>query len=434
MSPKIAVAAFAAAVPAGIFQSALRVAGRYGLSTFGTMAIAGAHFIAALAFLRALPPAEFGLVSFAFVAVPPLLSATMSLVAASLLTTMYREKAVAQSALTTNLKANLCISVLVAALLAALLFAVGAGVAPSLLFGAYGGLMSSRQFARALGYIDGRPFAVTASDVTYSAVLLFGLAALFIAHAFSLLAIAGLLAAAAATALVPFGRAFLAQMFSAGFTGWLEEYSATFRDLARWSLLGVVSTEMTVNAHAYLVTLIAGPQSFALLAVGALFLRPVSLFLTALPEMERPAMVRGIVNGDMAEAFRPVKTFRLATAAAWLVTIALTAAVLTWFPGLVLKSHYAAGDVAVVVMLWAAIMAVRIVRTPDGVLMQAAAEFKRLAGASVGSAGVSIVLTLALLLLWGPIASLGGILVGELVMMVRLRVLIRDWRRRQWSK
>jgi O-antigen/teichoic acid export membrane protein len=247
---------------------------------------------------------------------------------------------------------------------------------------------------------------------------------------FSVSIIAALLAGAASCALIPFGRAHLQRQFTAGVTGWLKPYRSTFRDLARWSLLGVVSTEMTVNAHAYLVTLIAGPQAFALLAVGALFLRPVSLFLTALPEMERPAMARGLVNGDHAAAFHAVKTFRWATASVWIVTLALTAAILFWFPELVLKGRYAVGDVAVVGALWAAIMAVRIFRTPDSVFLQAATEFRPLALASVVSAGASLVLTLATLLIWGPIASLIGILAGEIVLMVRIRILIHRWKRR----
>ena len=71
-----------------------------------------------------------------------------------------------------------------------------------------------------------------------------------------------------------------------------------WRDLTRWSLLGVVLTEMTVNAHAYLVTFISGTQAFALLAVGSLLMRPLSLVLSALPDLERPAIAPSPAKGD----------------------------------------------------------------------------------------------------------------------------------------
>lgn len=405
------------------------VAGRYGLSAFGPMSIAAAHFIAALVFLRALPPAEFGLISFVFVAVPPFLSVTMSLIGASLYTTAYRQE-VAQAAQALHLKGNLSVSLGAIAVLTLLMLAVGAGWVSALLFGAYGGLMSLRQFARCFAYVENRQVAVAASDGTYSALLLLAVGLMAVTHVFSIPLVAGVLAGAALVALLPFGTAYLHRQFTAGFTGWVGAYRAIWRDLARWSLLGVVTTEMTANAHAYIVTLIAGPEAFALLAAGALFLRPVSLFLSALPDLERASMAKGIVNGDLGAATRSATRFRIVTALVWVATIALTSIVLNYFPDLLPQRHYDPYDVAIVITIWASIMAVRIIRTPDGVLLQAAAEFRPLAMASVASGVVSLVLTLVLLFLFGPIASLLGILVGDIVMAVRVRLLLHEWVRR----
>jgi hypothetical protein len=409
-----------------------RTTARYGVTTAGPMSIAAAHFVSAILFLQILPPAEFGLLSFVFVAVPPFLSVTMSLIGASLYTTAYRTE-VAEAAQTLHLKANLCVSLVAAAALTLLMLATGAGLEPALLFGVYGAAMSLRQFARCFAYIENRPLVAAASDVSYSLDLLFGVGALFLLRDFgffSVPAIAAVLATAALVSLAPFGADYLGRQFSVGLTGWFKAYRTIWRDLARWSLLGVVCTEMTANAHAYLVTLIAGPEAFALLAVGALFLRPVSLCLSALPDLERASMAKGIVAGDGAAALRSVRAFRIASVIAWAGTVALAAAILGWLPELVLRAHYPIEDVATVVVLWAAIMAVRILRTPDGVLLQAAAEFRPLALASVASAAASLALTLGLLLAFGPVASLGGIIAGEIVMAVRVRALLRDWRRR----
>ena len=77
-----------------------------------------------------------------------------------------------------------------------------------------------------------------------------------------------------------------------------RRYLPIFRDVTRWSLAGAVLTELTVNAHAYLVTFIAGPGAFALLALGMLLMRPASLMQSALTDLERPAMARAIGAKD----------------------------------------------------------------------------------------------------------------------------------------
>ena len=100
-------------------------------------------------------------------------------------------------------------------------------------------------------------------------------------------------AGAALVGLLPLGRKFLSRAIAAlSARAGLRDYRAIFRDLTRWSLIGVVLTELTVNAHAYLVTFISGPGPFALLALGMLLMRPASLVQSALPDLERPAMTR----------------------------------------------------------------------------------------------------------------------------------------------
>jgi O-antigen/teichoic acid export membrane protein len=194
-------------------------------------------------------------------------------------------------------------------------------------------------------------------------------------------------------------------------------------------VLGVVLTELTANAHVYLVTFAFGPASFGLLAVGSLLMRPAVLVLSALPDLERPEMARRIVAGDKDGALRSVKEFRTAAGAVWLATFLLAGAVLMWFPGLVLKHGYESGQVLVVLLFWGAITAVRVVRTPESVLLQAAGEFRSLAAVGGWSSATSLVATLVLMLSFGPVASLGGVLFGDLVMTALIFSLSRCWTR-----
>ena len=75
----------------------------------------------------------------------------------------------------------------------------------------------------------------------------------------------------------------------------------------------------------------------------------------------------------------------------------------------------------------AAIMAVRCLRSPLAVLLQAVGAFKEMASIGMKSSVISIAATLALLLTMGPMMSLGGVLLGELVILYYCRKLVTTW-------
>jgi O-antigen/teichoic acid export membrane protein len=419
--------------PSGGRRQALAAAARrYALAALGPLTISAAHFAASILFLKLMAPAVFGLFAFVLVVVPFWLSISVALLGAPLATTRQRHDGAEDwRELPTLLKANLLFSLAATLFVAATMAASGADPAAAALLGLYGGVMCVRWFARWLSYATHHPLRAVLSDVAYGMLLVAGLLALMLLHVTSMTSAALVLAISAAAGLAVFGRAFLVQQIRAVAQGTLAAYRPIWRDLTQWALLGVVTTELSANAHAYLVTLLSGPKSFALIAAGSLFMRPVSLCLTALPDRERPLLVRTLMAGDHAAADRQVREFRGAAAAIWLLTLALSAAALAWFPSLILKPDYDRGQVVVVVILWAAIMAVRSLRTPEAVLLQAAREFKPLASASVWASVVSLGLTAGLLLAFGPVASLLGILAGDAVMTERIFALVRRWKRTQ---
>src|SRR5207253_790075 len=106
-----------------------------------------------------------------------------------------------------------------------------------------------------------------------------------------------------------------------------------------------------VNAHAYLVTFIAGPGSFALLALGMLLMRPASLVQSALPDLERPVMTRQIAARNWPALSRTAREFGAGLLAVLLATLLLDAALLHWVPSLVLKRGYGLHDVVLVAAL-----------------------------------------------------------------------------------
>ncbi len=404
------------------------LAARYGLSAAGPISVSLAHFIASILLLHALPPAEFGLFSFLLVIVPFCVSATGALLGASVTTSLARWVAVDGPELATHMKMSLVVAALAFVLVSALMGWNGAPLEGAALLGLFAAAMTLRWFGRSLAFALQLPGRAVLCDVVYATLALAGLGALALTDRITLVSAGAVLLGASACALTVFGTSYLRRQAWPGKGGSLSAYKAIWLDLTRWSLMGVVLTELTANAHAYVVTFLSGPASFALLALGALLMRPVSLVLTAFPDRERPLMVRRLEAGDTAGALRCVKEFRTAAGAIWLGTVALAAAILTMAPQLLLKNGYAFDQLAVVTGLWALIMAVRTWRTPEATLLQAARQFRPLARASLYSSIASLGATLGLLLAFGPVWSLAGILAGDLVMMLNIRVLARQWR------
>ncbi|HEY0301228.1 MAG TPA: hypothetical protein VGC36_07850 [Rhizomicrobium sp.] len=411
------------------FERLFEVAGRYALSACGPICISGAHFVAALLVLHTLSRAHFGLFSFVMTLVPFGISAAAALVGAPTTIGIRGRGHLDDAELATFQKVNLLLSAFAFAVVSCSLLACGLDVTAALLFGVYGAVMSLRWLARVHAYATETPARAAGSDAVYGALLLAGLGGLDLAGRLTLDNTAAILLASALGSLAIFDRTYLIRQFAPSAKGSLAAYAPVWRDLTRWSLLGVAASEVTVNAHAYFVTFFSGPGAFALLALGSLLMRPISLVLSSLPDVERPVMARAIGRGDLAGAYRAVKEFRTAAAAVLLGTIAIVAVLLVFFPELILKQGYDAGAAEAIVAIWVAIMAIRALRTPEAVFLQAAGEFQPLANISLKSAAVSLAATLVLLVAFGPIASLFGIVAGDAVMTAGIFAGVRRWKR-----
>ncbi|PSC03865.1 hypothetical protein SLNSH_16450 [Alsobacter soli] len=294
---------------------------------------------------------------------------------------------------------------------------LGGSALSSALFAGFGAVGLLRWFARANAYVEGAPLRTVASDVLYSVTL--GVAVLssgFGGIAREEQAYAALLVATV-VAMAPFGGAFVARQWSALRGPNLANYVTVWRQHARWTLLGVVTTEATANAHVYLVTLLAGPAAYATLAASSLLIRPLSVIINALTEFERPRLARDLHAGEREAARTTLASFRLSLVVAWLLSAALALAVLRYAPTLLFSAQYSVAELSLGAALWMAVVAVRAWRAPESTLLQAAGHFRPLAYASVISCGVSVVGVVLALKLAAPVWSLAGVLLGEAVFM-----------------
>ncbi len=312
---------------------------------------------------------------------------------------------------------------------ALLMYTSKAGGWCSVLLGFYGAAMAFRWFSRSMPTITTIRCARLRRISFTASALLGGLVFLIAIDRLSMEFASFVLMSSALLGLLPFGWQFLRLQFLPLEKNAFAAYAPIWRDITRWSLLGVALSEITANAHAYVVTFFAGAQAFAVLAAGALLMRPLMLVMTALPDRERPVMGRALAAGDFESAFTTVREFRIASAVAWLGTVLLSVSILVWFPQLIVRTGFDHREIEAFVAIWALIVAVRAARTADATFLQAACEFNGLARAGLPAGIASLVMTLVLLLTLGPVASLGGILAGELVTTVNIFALMRKWKR-----
>lgn len=403
---------------------------RYAIAAIGPIGSAGAQFVLSLVLLRLLDQHAFG--SFSFLLIASIFSWGLSsaLLCAPMPILLSRGDAASRDS------AERCLIAmnLLGAMLAFVVFwALGVALAvpgnAAVIFAAYSAVALMRWFARAHAYASGAQLRTMSSDLVYSASLVIGVALVWWAGRASLDLAYAVLLASAVLAMLPFGRRYLVAQFLRVSPAALRSYGAIWREHSGWSLVGVITTEATANAHVYIVTGFFGPAAFAPIAASALMIRPIGVAQNALSEFERAQMARQIGQSQIEAAISSVRTFRLALMGAWVVTAIAVGAMLLYAPRLIFPHRYDLHFLVVGAVLWMGVAGMRLLRAPESALLQAAGAFRPLAFASVLSCGFSVGSVLLLLALFGPLWSILGILVGESVFAIWTWVQSHRWRR-----
>lgn len=403
------------------------------MAGIGPVAGAAAQFALALVLVQLVSESDYGLFAFLLVITQLALGAWGALFCAPLpiLLTERRGEDGADPA-----RSVLATSAIAAAAAAVVFFLLGRSlgleVKTGLLYAASSALLLQRWVARAHAFAEARLTAVMLSDVTYAGLILISSLVLFAARSGTPLTLAWLvLLLGALLSFLPLGwRA--ARLVLTPFPFLLNAYRPVWRQYAGWSLAGVLTTELTANFHAYAVTFLQGPQGYAVIAVTGLLIRPVTVAMNALGDMERAHLARRLSEeGWTKELPRSLQALRGSLVLVWLATGIAIAMILGWFPRLLFPEHYVLGDLTLGLTLWMLVAAVRLLRVPESTLLQATGRFRALASASVFSAGVSVVTVCTLLLLAGPIWSLAGILLGEIMFAVFIWRRSRAWHNEQ---
>lgn len=393
-----------------------RTSRRHALALVGPVATAGSQLLLSILLMHIMDVRDFGRLSFLLLLTQLSWGVWSALFCAPLSSLLKQgtsqSRIVAQHRL---FSANLIGAAMAAAVFAVIGRVLGFAMPIAILFALYAGAALLRWYGRAQAYVEGRQLAVTRSDTAYALVVLLCPLTVRLHPAQPMLTVSFMLLVAVLFAMAALQPRSLGRQLRGFSLRAARDYRVIWRSHGQWALLGVITTEATANAHAYLITLLRGPSAFAPIAASMILIRPLTIGTNALSEFERPRLAGIIADGDIAQARRSLSFFRLLLAAVWLATLLLAAGVMLMRPRLLFPAHYALDELAVAGGLWMIVGIARMVRTPDSILLQAAGSFRPLAMASVASAAVSILGVALLVAVAGPLWSIVGIIAGEAV-------------------
>jgi len=286
-----------------------------------------------------------------------------------------------------------------------------------------GFLVTLRWFGRSYCNNNQQHAQVVKSDATFSLLTLIGTIGLFYFNKSGLNAFGALIAICSAVAIPQLGKEYLKlQIFGAARSN-SKAFIEGYRKQGKYALVGVLSTEATLNAHSYLITTLLGPAAFAPIAAAALLFRPISLVLSSLSQVERPRLRRLIANRQADIAKSSLTRFTFINIGFWLGNVVAAALVITFF----IEEYWKDAETQMVlvnaVFIYTFINLAKSFRNPLSVYLQSNDEFKSLGLVTVSSALLTVPLVYFLIIQKGVTYSLLGILIGELFAMLLMFLL-----------
>lgn len=398
---------------------------RFGLASMSSAAVSVSHLLIQLVSVRQLEAAEIGTLAFLLVIIQFGYGLSNALVSTPYTIAVNQRRDGEDEGFDFFFPLNLLLATAQGLVCAGIAWAM-AGPWAAAAFGAAGVASLLRWFGRANSYAHHRPGGAALSDMVYAGLVVAGVG-IVVAIGPRIELFGAVLAAAGLIALAPFGAGFVARHRPARLGRAFGAYRPVWKRQSAWTLIGVITTEATSNAHSYIVTALAGPAAFAPIAVGVLFFRPVNVCITALTQLERPRMARAVGQGNERSARGSARAFLAALVVIWAATAMLATAILWGFPQILIKPTLSLQTVMIAVGLCALLSLVQCLQAPISVLTQARGAFRPLAATSVRSCFVGLAAVLALTLTAPAVYTIAGVAFAQLVMMLGIYRLDRRW-------
>ncbi|MFN6971392.1 MAG: hypothetical protein ACK4NN_11040 [Rheinheimera sp.] len=375
-------------------------------------------FVIAYLLLRYAPAAHYGSFTFMLVLQAFGMALCNALIASPLLILMNTQQSSEQQAAVPKgfLLFGLAIATGIALLQGLYLWFALADIGLSVLLAVAGWLQLLRWYVRC-EWQNRNVRVLIFSDGWFSLLLVIGCAVLWYLDALTLFYVGGLLILASIVALWP---------FLAGFYHSLQQpadwslVSRGFQKQGKPALLGVFTVELTANFHSYLVVLGSGSAAFAPLAAAMLFFRPLAVVLGSLIQSERPMLVQARNAGKHSRVQQLTASIRNIAIVAFLGNVLVLLLVFMFWPILLWPEPASRTEFGLALILWSLVALFRALRASTTAWMQAADQFAPLARVTYLSAAWTIPAVVICWWLAGPIASLLGVLSGEVLLGILL--------------
>ncbi|GAA0670957.1 hypothetical protein [Rheinheimera tangshanensis] len=319
--------------------------------------------------------------------------------------------------------ANLLLSLLFSLIQAAILLSFVYSIAMALVYAFSAFITTLRWFGRAYCNNSHQHDRVVASDALYSLCSLSAAAILYFTEDVSLFSFGLITATAAILAFPALGINYARLQFISSLTAGLRGFIQGFQQQGKHALVGVLTTEGTLNSHSYLVTLILGPTAFAPIAAASLLFRPVMVVLNSLTQIEKPRIRKLILDSKVFAIEYSLRRFKMLNLLFWSINSIFVIFLLSLFFDVYWKEEHSKSDLVWAAVFFSLIRLSRCISTTYNVYMQAADKFKELSLITIKSSFLTVPLVYVSLLIFEPSFSLAGILLGELfalLLLVRL--------------
>ncbi len=391
---------------------------RFSVIATGPIATAGANFALALMLIPNSNANEFGFFSFAMVVINLGIGVSNALCATPL-SIAWNNHNIAKAELFVQLRSvNLILAVACSVVVATAGLCFSLDMLSWLPISMAAGIAITRWYRRSLEYARLSPSSALASDARYSLTAISLLALLHCLDAVSL-ATAGMLM------ILSFAATFIGLPVAIDLSKHrkysLTGYANTWKSQTKWSSIGVLCTELSTNAHSYVIPVLAGPSAYAAISVAMLWWRPSQTLFTALVLSERPKIAKAIGGNLTDEAHRATRMFTIQCLAIVCANGAGIAAAFLIFPRYFIVDGLNSSLVAIMLASFSSVIILKALRTPTSVLCQAKNLFRPLAAASFITAPISVLSVVIALLLVGPHGAVMGVAAGELVYYLVIR-------------
>ena len=388
---------------------------RYILAISGTAGVSAANFLLSGILLLYTTAESFGIFAFIQVIIALGYGISNALIGSPLMYFINRSETQEQYTTESYFKFNLIFCLVCTFVLFAALYSAMDSTLTATYFALTAGLLWYRWFGRSYKNTLHQPEKAAMSDISYALTIILGVIILHVNHLITLQNFVLLQLVAAITGVLSLGKNIIITQLNSLTQGSYSTFKQGFLEKGKHSLLGVITTEATANAHSYIVVAFFGPAAFAPLAAGLLLFRPVPILITTISQLERPKIAQLLKEGLFKNALKIVTQFRFVILVSWFCNAALALVVIVFFADLILKDNYDYNTVLFALGLWSAITCIRCLRGPESALLQANGDFKPLSIVTLKSTGLTLPLVILLTYFVGPKWSLFGILIGELV-------------------